>query len=218
VSAEQGQPAVSQQLRSTRNSEEISDLVAPMEEAAGEVRSAIERQVREILGEAERAAARVERDAAQKAREIEREAEQCANRTNVEAMERAARLLESIEFLDGLLQNMLTGLRRELDSLPTELVQGRHAGDQTPELAAPSGVDEEGVVESTADEIAQSSTHVQSMVYSSLTDMARKGADRDEAERFLRRLRLEDHIQVLDHIYHSPPEPRAGLLKRWRKE
>jgi hypothetical protein len=92
--------------RFDRQDTEVRNLPAPLESAAEELESTIERQ---ILGILESAQAR--------ATEIEQEAERTAEEIVQDVFAHASRVLDSIELVESALGGMLGGLREELDSM-----------------------------------------------------------------------------------------------------
>jgi hypothetical protein len=92
--------------RFERHQPQVGTLPAPLESAAEELESTIERQIVRVL------------EAAQaRAQAIENEAEHTADEIVQDVFSRASRVIDSIELVQSALNGMVIGLREELDSM-----------------------------------------------------------------------------------------------------
>jgi flagellar biosynthesis/type III secretory pathway protein FliH len=94
------------------------DLNALVGTAADDLRTSLERQVREILSVAEQRAAEIERRADRYLEERRQESERQAQEAVEGVFARARQVLDSVELVQSALGGMLADLRKDLDGLP----------------------------------------------------------------------------------------------------
>jgi hypothetical protein len=103
--------------RFDRQENEAQDAAMMLESATNELRSSIEREIRDILEVAEARAEEIERHADITAREKERLSERRAEETVERVYSRASRVLDSVELVQSALSGMLETLRAELQGV-----------------------------------------------------------------------------------------------------
>jgi flagellar biosynthesis/type III secretory pathway protein FliH len=103
------------------NDSATSNLPVPLDVAAEELESLIERRVREIVDAAHQRAAEIEREATAGAQEIKRGAEREAQGILEEAFNRAWRILDGIDLLESGVGDLIGALRAEMEGFAADL-------------------------------------------------------------------------------------------------
>jgi hypothetical protein len=187
--------------------------------AADELRTNVERQVREIVESAERRAEEIEAAALRRARESEAAATLRARRVFVEAEQRASSLLASLDVLETRIGSAIADMRRAGEALAGE-IRGA-IPEAGPEISDPE-LREQLLGESSAappDGGAELPSSEEA-VREHLVKMREEGKSRPQAARSLLEFSKDGgaYRAILDEVYPEPAETeqKRGLLRKRR--
>jgi hypothetical protein len=218
--------------RFDRDDTTTEGLPGSLDNATESLRSAIERQVQEIIAAAQANAAEIEDRALHTASTIELESRRRADEILKDALERAARMLGTIDSLEGAISGNVASLRAEAESL-TQALEAARPGDVTvdeivsspppAETAPPAQAPEPAPEEEAPPPVPDAPSpvgdqEIRVLLAAQIRDMREAGHGREEAERFLMRFKEgENHVDLLDEIYEREDQQSSEPAQSGRK-
>jgi hypothetical protein len=222
--------------RFDRENIEGDDLATSLAAVTDELRSSLEREIREIVETAKGRAAQIEEEAARRQGELEPVSDWKAQETLENGSDRLSRLLDGIDLLESGFRGMLGTLRTEVEGLRAELVeaprppeppqqedeaQTKEAPDRQSSVLSEEGLDQSAEpshpvplkLVTGGDDSPEGRLELEEMIRAHIRNMFDSGRSRAEAERFLTRFKSgENYRAVLNEIY-----PQVGHSRRGRR-